>query len=158
MNKKFQNKIVKMLIAISLFILPLISIVSISQAQTATPTANISSTGFRLLVCDGPVLPPNYTPKPTGTYTPCDFKGLMMQVQHFIDIAMVLGVLVALAGFTWAGALYITGEPGKISQAHEIFPKIVEGFVIMICGWFIVYQLLFWLTGANTFSILLGGK
>lgn len=149
------------------------------STQTLTspmPTVDVNSSSFKLIICDGPDLSglPSGTEitmqgqpvaithgtnptKPDGSrYIPCDFNGAMMQVQHFINIAMVAGVLVAILGFSYAGFLFITGTPGNISRAKEIFPKVGIGFIIMLSAWFIVYQLLSWLTGGSGFSALLG--
>jgi len=134
------------------------------------PTLNINDSAFRLLICDGPKIPDALSAQliPSNAtdfrakyghappYIPCDFQGAMMQVQHLINIAIILGVLVAILGFTYAGYLYITGKPGNISKAHEVFPKIFWGFIIMLAAWFVVYQILAWATGSNAFSVLLG--
>ncbi len=80
----------------------------------------------------------------------------MKQVQHLIDIAMVLGVLAAIILFVYAGYLYITGIPGNIDKAKGIFPKVFWGFIIMLVAWFVVFQLLSWLTGNSGFGTLLG--
>jgi membrane protein DedA with SNARE-associated domain len=69
---------------------------------------------------------------------------------------MVLGVLAAIIVFTYAGYLYITGIEGNIKKAKSIFPKVFLGFVIMLVAWFVVYQLLSWLTGNSGFAKLLG--
>ncbi len=145
----------------------------IAQAQAATPPAdseNINSSGFRLMICDGPDLSHLTTPikmtwngqqietktNPQG-YIPCDFNGAMMQIQHFINIAIIAGVLVAIAGFCYAGFLYISGKEANINKAKDIFWKLFIGFIIMLTAWFIVYQILSWLTGQNSgFSYLLG--
>ncbi len=148
------------------------------NAQTSLgssrPTVNIFSQDFKFVVCDGPDLSKikdgaasmivrvggkevNYTPNgalPNG-YVPCDFNGLMKTVQHFIDIAIVAGVIVALGSFCYIGYLYMTGKESNISTAKKIFPKIFWGFVLMIASWFIVYQLLSWL-GASVGKALLG--
>lgn len=117
--------------------------------------SNINSSKFKLLICDGPSLPDNYPNKPAN-YIPCDFKGLMMQIQHLINIAMVLGVISAILLTTWAGALYVSGQPKNIDQAHAIFQVVVKGFIIMLLAWFVVYQILEWLTGSKSFGVLLG--
>jgi hypothetical protein len=122
-------------------------------AQSAGPV-DVTQPGFKIIVCDGPALPSSI-PTPQG-YIPCDFNGAMIQVQHLIDIAMVLGVLAAIVIFTYAGYLYITGTEGNIKKAKSIFPKVFFGFVIMLVAWFVVYQLLDWLTGNSGFSKLLG--
>lgn len=126
--------------------------------------SNINSPLFRLLICDGPAQLVEYNPE-TRTmqkgyvnkdFIPCDFRGLMMQIQHLINIAMTLGVLIAIAGLVYAGYLYISGTPKNIAQAHEIFPSLAKGFIIMLAAWFIVYQILEWLTGTNGYGVLLG--
>jgi hypothetical protein len=116
---------------------------------------NINSSKFRLLICDGPPLPSN-VPLPKPDYVPCDFKGLMMQIQHLLNIAVIAGVLIAMGGFIWAGALYISGIPKNIDKARKIFPSVFWGFIIMLSAWFIVYQILSWLTGSKSFGVLLG--
>ena len=126
--------------------------------------SNINSPQFRLLICDGPAelihynpesraIEPGYTNK---DFIPCDFQGLMMQIQHLINIAMTLAILLAISGLIYAGYLYATGTPANISKAHEIFPSLAKGFIIMLSAWFIVYQILSWLTGTNGYGVLLG--
>ncbi len=149
-----------------------------STGNVSPTSVDITKSSFKLLICDGPEelrhynpatnkIEPGYVDKVNNIsvppyenpdFIPCDFRGLMMQLQHFINIAMVLGVLVALGGLLWAGALYISGAPEKIKQAHKIFPSIFWGFIIMLSAWFIVYQILEWLTGPNakSFGVLLG--
>jgi hypothetical protein len=129
-------------------------------------SSNPNSSLFRINVCDGPTLPKVLKDKlPQGAeftkqyghpppYIPCDFKAAMRQIQHFITIAITLGVLVAVVGFTYAGALYMTGIEKYMSRARSIFPKIFWGFIIMLSAWFIVYQLLVWLTGSGFESLL----
>lgn len=108
---------------------------------------------FKFIACDGPAIP---DAPPDPNYIPCDFKGLMRQVQHFINILLVGGVLAAIFGFSWAGYLYITGKPNNISKATSMFPKIAGGFILMLSAWFIVYQILSWLTDNPGFKSLLG--
>ncbi len=118
------------------------------------PSTNINDSGFHLTVCDGPSLPGG---NPTD-YVPCDFNGAMLQVQHLINIAIVGGVLVAIFGFSYAGFLYIRGREADRTQASSMFQKIGIGFIIMLSAWFIVYQILAWLTGGSGFGTLLGPK
>lgn len=123
------------------------------------PELNPNSSAFKIVVCDGPTLPASVKAKlPNGgaDYVPCDFNGVMRQVQHLINIMVVLGVLVAIVMFSYAGLLYISGQKAKIDKAHTIFPKIIWGFIIMLSAWFIVYQILSWLTNNAAFSTLLG--
>ena len=140
-------------------------------------TSNPNTTGFKLISCDGPDLSglttsinvtvngkvESNTPPAGGApgrnpdgYIPCNFNGVMIQVQHLINVMMVVGVFAAIAAFSYAGFLYVSGSEGNIKKAHEIFPKIFWGFIIMLSAWFIVYQILSWLTGNSAFSSLLG--
>ncbi len=125
------------------------------NTPTTDPNLDPNSSGFKIVVCDGPTLPANYPNKPAN-YVPCDFNGVMLQVQHLINIAMVLGVLVAIVMFSYAGGLYITGKKANVDKAHSIFPKVFFGFIIMLSAWFIVYQILSWLTNNDGFKALLG--
>ena len=136
------------------------------------PKLNPNSSEFRIVVCDGPTLPTAVKAKlPKGAdfvkeyghqppYVPCDFNHVMIQIRHLINIMMVFGILAAIASFTFAGGLYITGKKGNIERAHKIFPKVFTGFIIMLSAWFIVYQILSWLTddskGGSAFKALLG--
>lgn len=127
--------------------------------------SNINSTSFRLLICDGPEQLIHFDPQTNKfvskdyinpDFVPCNFKGLMMQLQHFINIAFVLAVIASIVGLVRVGYLYISGDPGKIKKAHDIFPTILKGFVIALCAWFIIYQILVWLTGSSAYTALLG--
>lgn len=115
-------------------------------------TLNPFDPSFKLSVCDGPKLPGT---QPQG-YTPCDFAGLMSQAQFLIEAMIMLGVLAAIASFTYAGYLYLTGEKGKIEHAKDIFKKVGIGFIIMLSAWFIVYQILDWLQVNPAAKVLLG--
>ena len=135
-----------------------------NSGQPNPEYTNINSSKFRLLICDGPAELIHYNPAtrkfdPSHIqegFIPCDFRGLMMQIQHLINIAMTVGVLFAVAGLLFAGYLYISGKPANISRAHDIFPSLAKGFIIMLAAWFIVYQILEWLTGTNGYGVLLG--
>jgi hypothetical protein len=164
MKSSTQNKIKE---AITLAIMLVFFISSTASAQnvnTLTSQNGISDptqSTFQIVVCDGPTLPADLKAaeeKKLGrTYIPCDFNGAMMQVQHLIDIAMVLGVFAAIVLFTYAGYLLLTGTEANRNKAKDIFPKIFWGFIIMLSAWFIVYQILNWLTGSSSpFTKLLG--
>jgi hypothetical protein len=118
-------------------------------------STNIKDPGFKLIVCDGPA---QANSEKDPKYVPCDFNGLMKTIQHLINVAMVAGVVVAIFGFCYAGFLYITSgsQPNKRTEASKIFKNIGLGFIIMLSAWFIVYQILSWLTGDSGFSALLG--
>jgi hypothetical protein len=149
MKTPIRSSLVLSLLLSSCLFLP-----SLSSAQ-GLGSSNPTQTSFQIVVCNGPALPASI-PTPKG-YVPCDFKGAMIQVQRLIDIAMVLGVLAAIGLFIYAGFLYMTGSQGNIDHAKSIFPKVLWGFIIMLTAWFIVYQILSWLTGSGSgFAKLLG--
>lgn len=130
-----------------------------AQTLTEVPAeySDPTSSTFRIVICDGPALPPDLLAEATksGRYIPCDFKGMIMQIQHLINIMIIIGVLASIGAFTYAGVLYMSGSPEKKKQAHSIFPKILTGFIIMLTAWFIVYQILSWL-GRDELKALLG--
>jgi hypothetical protein len=157
-------------VTIALVVTPMIGWIQPVSAQQTTRTLNSSlptspeldptKSSFRIVVCDGPTLPNKLKDEQTKAlgreYVPCDFNGIMLQIQHLINIMMVLGVFASIGAFSWAGALYISGNPKKKEEAHKIFPKVFTGFIIMLSAWFIVYQILSWLTDKAAFKTLLG--
>ena len=62
----------------------------------------------------------------------------------------------AILLFTYAGYLFLTGKEGDRKKAYDVFPKVFWGFIIMLTAWFVVYQILNWLTGNSIFGKLLG--
>jgi hypothetical protein len=122
-----------------------------------TENVNIRSSTFKFVVCDGPVRPEGYVPNPPDQtpYIPCDFKGLVLTVQHFLNIAMVLGVMGTIVTAVYAGYLYVTGKESNISKAKEMLPKVGIGFVLMLTAWFIIAQILTWLTNNDAFKTFL---
>jgi hypothetical protein len=144
------------------------------HAQTRTlsdslPTTNVNSTetkgkgAFKLIVCDGPAAlnDPSTHSKESGwkkdpNFVPCDFNGVMLQIQHLINIMMVLGVITTITSMSYMGYLFISGTESNRKKAKEIFPKLFWGFIIMLTAWFIVFQILAWLTGNSGFTSLLG--
>lgn len=145
-----------------------------AMAQSGVPDVNLNQSPsdgsspfgyFRLVQCDGPDisgLSPDkqitvsiggkqYSGTPSQLqvdgYTPCDFRGLTMEVQFLINVMTVLGVLAAIVGIVYAGGLYVTGSQKNIAKAKDIFPKLALGFILILTGWFIVFQILTWLTG-----------
>jgi len=171
-SHKTQNlPIILLVVLLVSFCFPVINV----QAANTRPTVNIASEDFKFVVCDGPDL----KRLPAGekvlitlngkqievtndnipsNYIPCDFNGLILTVQHLIDIAIVFGVLVALGSFCYIGYLYITGTQANRAKAKSIFPKIFFGFIIMLASWFIVYQLLTWLGASQGSKALLGSS
>jgi hypothetical protein len=70
-----------------------------------------------------------------------DFLGV---IQFFISSAMKIAVLLATVSFAYAGWLYLTsnGDMGKVKSAHDIFLKVLKGFIFMGLAWLIVKFLL----------------
>lgn len=173
MNIPTYKKIVKK-IGLHVLVLSVFGVIAVAQVSAqSVPTLSSpvtsedpTQTGFRVVVCDGPHNPKGDKPvdlfdtngNKTGTraYVVCDFNGAMMTVQHLINIAMVMGVFAAVVLFTYAGFLMLKGDEKSRGHAKEIFPKVFWGFVIMLSAWFIVYQILNWLTGNSAFTKLLG--
>ncbi|HEX7724177.1 MAG TPA: hypothetical protein VF438_00355 [Candidatus Paceibacterota bacterium] len=147
-----------------------------SQGSNRVPEVNVNAAptggspwgGFKLSVCDGPDLSglkqpieisfngeritttPGQNPADShgNRYVPCNFQGMMIQMQFLINVMLVVGVLAALLGFAYAGWLYVSSPiSDKKKEASKMLPKIFWGFVIMLTGWFIVHQILVWLTG-----------
>jgi hypothetical protein len=159
----------KIIFTLSFLLLLTACFIKPALAQTLD-ASNPNSSSFRIAICDGPPELAHLDPKTgridrnkDGTYvytnnkfTPCNFQGLMLQVRHLITIMLTAGVFVAILGFSYAGYLYMTGVPGKITQAHGIFKQVGVGFIIMLSAWFIVYQVLSWLTGNPGLKALLG--
>jgi Type IV secretion system pilin len=147
------------IILITLLVISVLFVFGANNAKAQSkPNTDLGSKGFKIVVCDGPRLPQNLLAKePNGgkDYVPCDFFGVMRQIQHLIDIMMIVGIVAIMVGFVWTGGLYISGDPGKIKQAKGIFPKIFTGLIMMLSAWFIVYQLLSWLTSNPGFKNLL---
>lgn len=148
---------------------PSVILVNTARAQNTTtlPPVDVSSPTFKFSVCDGPDLRGlsatdetkvlTSLGKTSSNYVPCNFTGAMMQVQQLINIAIVIGILIAIIGFCYAGFLFMTGKEADRTKAKGILPNIFIGFIIMLSAWFIVYQILSWLTNNGSgFTALLG--
>ncbi|HTK33133.1 MAG TPA: hypothetical protein VL335_01135 [Candidatus Paceibacterota bacterium] len=155
------------LFTLSLLLTPVVFAQGVQTLTSPAASEDPTQSSFRIVVCDGPDNPAINKPvplydnngKPTGQtrpYVVCNFNGAMLTVQHLINIAMVLGVFAAIVLFTYAGYLMLKGTDSDRNKAKDIFPKILWGFVIMLSAWFIVYQILSWLTGNSAFTKLLG--
>lgn len=135
----------------------LIPMTAVAQTQPVD-NVNLNDSAFKIVVCDGPQLPSTMT-TPSG-YIPCNFNYAIFQIQHLINIAIVVGVFAAIVLFSYAGYIYISGGMRGDANAHstaiDIFRKVGIGFIIMLSAWFIVYQIMAWLTGSSGFAVLLG--
>jgi hypothetical protein len=143
---------------------------AVSAATATAPAVDLNQApssatspfgAFKLVQCDGPDLSGLKTPitvtvngkseqttagSNPDNYVPCNFAGLMMQIQFLLNVMLVVGVLAAIVGFAYAGYLYVTGTQENLKKARSMFPKILIGFILILTAWFIVYQILAWLT------------
>ncbi|MEI6396782.1 MAG: hypothetical protein WCO48_01790 [Candidatus Taylorbacteria bacterium] len=166
-----KNKII--IIGLAFLVLSSVNV----SAQTIAPNANEnpSQTDFKLVNCDGPALPTNgtvkseflktwsaQTGKVPGDYKACDFNGALAQVQHLMNIAIILGVLAAILLFSFAGFKLVsasfTGKVADVDRAKDIFQKVAIGFIIMLVAWFVVYQIISWLSGGSSAGTALLSK
>lgn len=156
-NKTLATKTIFVAILFAISVFSNGSFVNRAEAQdvpvvdfNAKPSTNNTPFGFfKIVQCDGPRLPTGVA-RPAG-YVECNFSGLMRQVQFLINAMITVGVFAILIGCAIAGSLYISGVPKNIDKAKSIFPKLAWGLIIMITAWFIVYQLLVWLTGNSAY-------
>jgi hypothetical protein len=161
---KSKNKTVKSIACVSFFLFTisylLFPISSVFAAANNVPAVDLNSPGFHLLQCDGPAMPANLEQQQTAkighTYQPCNFQGLMIEIQYLLNVMTIVAVLAAIGGFAYAGYLYITGTQENLKKAKSMFPKIGIGFILILTAWFIVYQILAWLTGSAGAAALLG--
>ena len=155
--------------------------ISFVSAANSVPAVNLNDSGFHLLQCDGPdlsglpkgstitisgksyPLTPGKNPTITNAdgsnshvYQPCNFQGLMIEIQYLLNVMTIVAVLAAIGGFAYAGYLHITGTQENLKKARAMFPKIAIGFILILSAWFIVYQILAWLTGNAGAAALLG--
>jgi hypothetical protein len=82
-------------------------------------------------------LPKEYGP--TGLN--CNSWNDLLEVINFlIGSAMKLAILLATVSFAYAGWLYLTsnGDMGKVKSAHDIFLKVLKGFIFMGLAYLIV--------------------
>jgi len=156
MNKHISSASLKSSLAdTSKYIASLLLICSLLVVPIAAQASlNPFSADFKLSACDGPTLPSTAT-KPAN-YVACDFAGLMTQVQTLIEAMIAVGVLLTVASFSYAGYLYITGVPGNINKAKDIFKKVGIGFIMMLTAWFVVSQILTWFAANPGVKTLLG--
>ncbi len=117
-------KFSKFLIA-SLFFL---SIVFPFLSYAATGSDNPRSPDFQLVPCDG---------------VNCDFNALMTLVNRVISFILYISIPLAAISFSYAGYLYLSaaGNTSQIEKAHEIFGKVLIGFIFVLSGWLIVYSI-----------------
>jgi hypothetical protein len=84
-----------------------------------------------LIVCDG------------TKADPCTFNKLIELAQNIITDLVILATLAATAGFIIVGfrLLFSGGNPGALSEAKEMFRKILLGFLWILVAWVVVYTI-----------------
>jgi len=83
----------------------------------------------------------------------CQLCSLAALVQNIINFAIGISIPIAAVLFTIAGLKYATagGNPGKISDAHDIFTTVGVGFILTLSGWLVINIVLTTLV-ANTYG------
>lgn len=119
----FKNKktfAVVLLLVVAVFFVS----AGIATAQQLKPTDE----GFQLVPCDG-------TPQ-----SPCDYNAFIKGVRTLINFFIAFAIPVSALAFAWAGFKYLTagGDSGEVKKAHEIFKKVMVGFIMVLAGWLIV--------------------
>ncbi|MBU1046467.1 pilin [Patescibacteria group bacterium] len=73
-----------------------------------------------------------------GNVYVCNFCDLVILVNNIINFIIYISVPVSAIMFTYAGFLYLSGNPGKIKQAHGIFKNVGLGLILILGAWLIV--------------------
>ncbi len=80
-----------------------------------------------------------------GAGDPCEFSDLMVMINSIINF-LLFNLAIPVAAIMFAGAGFMLmmagGDPGKISQAKEIFNSVLTGLLIAFMAWIIVQTLL----------------
>ncbi len=73
----------------------------------------------------------------------CGFRALGQTLTNIITYVLGFGFVLSAIGFAYAGFYYVAafGDSGKIKKAHEIFQKILLGF-ILACAAFLIVDLI----------------
>lgn len=73
----------------------------------------------------------------------CDFEQLVALGRRIITWLLFVAVFIAMVLFAYAGFLYMSsgGDEGKVKKAHDIFRKVIIGFIIALAAWLIVYTI-----------------
>ena len=77
---------------------------------------------------------------PCGEALGCNFDALGTLLLNIMNFAIAIGLIVSALVFAWAGMVYLTsgGDAGKIQEAHEMFQKVLVGFVLSLSAFAIV--------------------
>jgi len=117
-----------------------------SYAQNAEPV-KLDYSG--LVKCDGVV-----SENEPDRQTKCNFNELMKMVKSTINWLFLITVPIVTVLMAYAGLLYMTGTPGNISTAKNIFPTVAKGFIIMLVAWISVITVVNWFISENNKAII----
>jgi len=100
-----------------------------------------NTSGSRFVTCDGPN---------------CEFSHLKTLIIEVIKFLVELGIALSAVVFAYAGWLYMTsgGDEGKVKQAHDLFVRVLWGFLIML-GATLIVGLILTALGVNITTISL---
>ncbi len=118
------------------------------NAQSNIPlvsAAGDTKYGSGLVRCDGVVDPAVDGPNAKT----CNFVELMNTANYIINWLFYIAVSLCVILFSYAGFLYMSASESNVKQAKSIFSNVLRGFIWMLLGWFIVHQLLLWLTKSS---------
>jgi hypothetical protein len=89
--------------------------------------------------------------------TGCQACDIPVLIQNLITFLIGLSIPIAAALFAWAGVLFFTSadNPGRITQAKQIFKNAFVGFLIAITAWLVINTVLSVIFGDGPFK---GGK
>ncbi|TSC99094.1 MAG: Uncharacterized protein Greene07144_1046 [Parcubacteria group bacterium Greene0714_4] len=70
----------------------------------------------------------------------CGFDKLMGVAKEIVNFAILIAAPISAIAFMYAGILYFTaaGNEGQIKKAHEVFKKVLIGFIIVLVAWTLV--------------------
>ncbi len=133
-NKSYRVQ--KLLINLALPVLFFVLFVSVGHAQTPPPAPEPCGPGALCLRVDNPL-------------RTNDFWGFLSIA---MDLAIKIGVPIAVIFFIWAGFQYILarGDTKKISLAHNNLQNVVIGTIIFLGAWTITMIVV------NTFQSVVG--
>ncbi|MEI6057673.1 MAG: pilin [bacterium] len=87
--------------------------------------------------------------KSASTDVECNFTYAISSIATLINWAFYVSIPVAVALFSWAGILYMSGVESKIKQAKTIFQNVAIGFIIALVAFTVVHTLVGWLVNPN---------
>ena len=102
---------------------------------TAVPLFAFAADLPKIVPCDG---------TDVGGGTECTICHLATLAQNVLNTGIYIAIALSAILFAWAGWKYVTAgcNPGKATQAREVFTNVVIGLVIILAGWLVVDTLI----------------